>query len=75
GFIFGESMNGTWEVKDDSYYIHITTSIPNEDEEVDVAKDSYSGVLCAMKDEAGTDVMTFSAVGSNESIWGVKYNA
>ena len=74
GFIFGESMNGTWEVKDDSYYIHITTSIPNEDEEVDVAKDSYSGVLCAMKDEAGTDVMTFSAVGSNESIWGVKYN-
>ena len=33
----------------------------------------YSGVFCQMKDEAGTDVMTFSAVGSNLSIWGVKY--
>ena len=33
----------------------------------------YSGVFCEMKDEAGTNVMTFSAVGNNESIWGVKY--
>ncbi|MDD7332896.1 MAG: glycoside hydrolase family 43 C-terminal domain-containing protein [Lachnospiraceae bacterium] len=33
----------------------------------------YSGVICEMKDEAGTNVMTFSAVGNNESIWGVKY--
>lgn len=33
----------------------------------------YSGVFCQMKDEAGTQVMTFSAVGGNESIWGVKY--
>ena len=33
----------------------------------------YNGVFCQMKDEAGTDVMTFSAVGANESVWGVKY--
>ena len=33
----------------------------------------YSGVFCAQKDEAGTDVMTFTSVGSNESVWGVKY--
>ena len=25
-----------------------------------------------MKDEAGTDVFTFSAVGDNEALWGVK---
>ena len=34
---------------------------------------SYNGVFCEMKDEAGTQVMTFSAVGANESVWGVKY--
>jgi len=32
-------------------------------------------VFCKMLDEAGTEVMTFSAVGSNESVWGVKYPA
>ena len=35
---------------------------------------TYSGIFCKMKDEAGTDVMTFSAVGGNESVWGVMYN-
>ena len=49
-------------MKDGSYYVHIT-----------VDEKEYSGVFCEMKDEAGTSVMTFSAVGSNESIWGVKY--
>ena len=33
----------------------------------------YSGVFCQMNDEAGTQVMTFSAVGGNESVWGAKY--
>ena len=33
----------------------------------------YSGIFCKMLDEAGTEVMTFSAVGNNESLWGVKY--
>ena len=49
---------------DGTYYMHIT--IDGED---------YSGVFCQMKDEAGTDVMTFSAVGGNQSVWGVKYIA
>lgn len=62
GNVYGEGITGTWEVKADSYYVHITYG----DEE-------YSGVFCEMNDEAGTPVMTFTAVGSNESIWGVKY--
>ena len=34
----------------------------------------FSGVFCAMKDNAGTDVFVFSAVGANESLWGVRYD-
>ncbi len=56
------SVVGTWTVTEGTPYVHITY----DDHE-------YSGVFCAMKDQAGTDVMTFSAVGVNESIWGVKY--
>ena len=33
----------------------------------------YSGVFLSQTDQADTPVMTFSAVGGNESIWGVKY--
>lgn len=63
GNIYDESgLIGTWEMKKDSYYLHMTYD-----------EKEYSGVFCAMNDEAGTPVMTFSAVGSNESIWGVKY--
>ena len=53
---------GTWESKEGSYYVRIM-----------MGEQEYSGVLCKMNDEAGTEVMTFSAVGANESIWGVKY--
>lgn len=56
------SVIGTWAMKDGSYYMHLTY------DEVE-----YSGVFCAMKDQTGVDVMTFSAVGDNQSIWGVKY--
>lgn len=56
------SIVGNWTVTEGTPYVHITY----EDHE-------YSGVFCAMKDQAGMDVMTFSAVGVNESIWGVKY--
>lgn len=62
GKVKGEKSEGTWECKDGSYYMNIT---------IDGKK--YSGVLCQMKDEAGSDVMTFSAVGENKSVWGVKY--
>ena len=62
GSVEGEEVSGTWTMKDNTYYMRISLS----------DKD-YSGVFCKMKDEAGTDVFTFSAVGSNESVWGVKY--
>ena len=62
GNIFGEDVQGMWKAKDGSYQVHMTL------DGVD-----YSGVFCEMNDEAGTKVMTFSAVGENESLWGVKY--
>lgn len=57
-----QSAEGTWKVEDGTYYVTITL----DDRE-------FKGVFCAMDDEAGTPVMTFSAVGYNESMWGVKY--
>lgn len=62
GNVYGDGITGTWEAKSGTYYVHITM---NEVE--------YSGVFCEMNDEAGTPVMTFSMVGANKSIWGVKY--
>lgn len=62
GKVYGDNVDGTWEAKDGTYYMNIT-----------YGGKSYSGVFCQMNDEAGTQVMTFSAVGSNESVWGVKY--
>ncbi|SEA80687.1 arabinan endo-1,5-alpha-L-arabinosidase [Pseudobutyrivibrio sp. ACV-2] len=58
----GKEVSGTWEMKGGTYYMNIT-----------IDGTSYSGVFCQMKDEAGTDVMTFSAVGNNQTISGVKY--
>ena len=62
GNVYGDGITGTWEAKSGTYYVHITM---NEVE--------YSGVFCEMNDEADTPVMTFSVVGANKSIWGVKY--
>lgn len=62
GNVFGKDTTGTWTQTKDGYYMHITYD--------DV---EYSGVFCKMKDEAGKECMTFSAVGNNESVWGVKY--
>ena len=62
GNVFGEGIEGTWEMEEGTYYMNLTYG--------DV---TYSGGFCQMKDEAGTEVMTFSAVGENKSIWGVKY--
>lgn len=56
------SVEGVWEMKDGTYYMSLTYG--------DV---EYSGVFCRMKDEAGTEVMTFTAAGNNQSIWGAKY--
>ncbi len=63
GNVYGDGITGTWEMKEDTYYVHITMN--------DI---EYSGIFCEMTDEAGVNVMTFSAVGANESIWGVKYD-
>lgn len=62
GKIYGEGIEGTWEMTKGTYYMKLTC---NDTE--------YSGIFCKMNDEAGTEVMTFSAVGSNETIWGVMY--
>ena len=62
GKVYGENMEGTWGMEEGTCYMTVTYG----DKE-------YNGVFCQMKDEAGTDVMTFSAVGANESVWGVKY--
>ena len=80
--MFGKDITGTWEQKDGTYYVHMTFGIDaaedessdDEDDAKKEEKDSFSGVFCEMNDEAGTKVMTFSAVGKNQSIWGVKYN-
>lgn len=62
GTVIGDSIKGNWSYTDNTVYMTITYD-----------GKEYSGIFAAMKDEAGTDVMTFSAVGSNESVWGVKY--
>lgn len=63
GQVYGDGVEGSWEMQEGSCYMKVSYD----------GKD-YSGVFCQMNDEAGTQVMTFSAVGGNESVWGVKYN-
>ncbi|MCQ2524006.1 MAG: glycoside hydrolase family 43 protein [Lachnospiraceae bacterium] len=62
GSVKGEEASGTWSCEEGKYYM--TLSFDEKE---------YSGVFCQMQDEAGISVMTFSAVGHNESVWGVKY--
>ena len=62
GTIVGEDISGKWEKTDESYYVDIT-----------LGDETFSGVFCNMKDEAGTEVMCFSVAGNNHSVWGVKY--
>ena len=57
-----EKASGTWEMKEGTYYMTLT-----------LGENTYKGVFCAMNDEAGTPVMTLSAVGNDESVWGAKY--
>lgn len=62
GNVYGDGIKGTWKADKGSYYMSIKYN-----------NQTYQGVFCEMKDEADTKVMTFSAVGSDQSIWGVKY--
>lgn len=56
-------FEGTWELKDGSYYIHMKVGAGN-----------FDGVICTMEDEAGTSCTVISAIGDNNvSLWGVKY--
>ncbi len=41
--------------------------------EIRVGESGYQGVFCTQKDPAGAEVMVFTAVGENRSLWGVKY--
>ena len=59
----GESVSGSWSLTDGSVWLHLTL----EDA-------SWSGIICRMQDDAGTDVTVFSLAGRNESVWGVKYD-
>ena len=62
GGVYGDGVEGTWTMTDGKYFMKIT-----------VDGKEYSGVFCKQKDEGGTEVMTFSAVGNNTTVWGVKY--
>ena len=62
GTLDGREAKGSWEYESGSEYMTIT-----------IDGTEYSGVFCRMLDEAGTEVMTFSAVGDNTTVWGVKY--
>lgn len=56
-------LKGTWEMKDGTYDIHMKIGVAE-----------FDGVICEMKDEAGTDCMVISAIGNNNvSLWGTKY--
>ena len=61
GTVSGD-IAGSWTFEDQSCFMSLT-----------YGGTTYSGVFCRMQDEAGTDVMTFSAAGNNKSVWGAKY--
>ncbi|MBQ6563521.1 MAG: glycoside hydrolase family 43 protein [Clostridia bacterium] len=63
GTIGGENTSGSWQLTENSVYLHVTLD-----------GNAYSGILCRMQDEAEAEVTVFSVVGNNESIWGVKYS-
>lgn len=62
GTVATEKSTGTWNMTEGTYYMTLT-----------LGETTYKGVFCAMNDEAGTPVMTLSAVGNDESVWGAKY--
>lgn len=62
GLAVTKDAQGTWTMDEGTYYMTITLD-----------GKTYSGVFCQMPDEAGNTCMTFSAVGLNQSVWGVSY--
>ncbi|MCR4617611.1 MAG: glycoside hydrolase family 43 protein [Lachnospiraceae bacterium] len=57
-----EDKTGTWTLEEGTNYMTLTLD-----------DKTYSGVFAEQKDLAGTDVFVFTAVGANESVWGVRY--
>lgn len=62
GIAVTANAQGTWTMEEGTYYMTVT-----------LGDRIFTGVFCQMPDEAGTTCMTFSAVGGNESVWGVSY--
>ena len=63
GTAAGDGISGTWKLSESSVYLHLA-----------LGDAVYSGIFCRMQDNAGTDVTVFSAVGQNESVWGIRYD-
>ncbi len=63
GSVGGESVSGSWSLENQSVFLRLS-----------LGDQSWSGIICPMQDDAGTDVTVFSLVGRNESVWGVKYH-
>ena len=57
-----KGSTGTWSMENGTPYMHIQYD-----------GITFDGVFCQMKDEAGSQVMTFSASGQNYTLLGVKY--
>ena len=62
GQTVAKESSGEWSSTENSNFMKIK-----------IGDTEYNGVFCKMLDEAGTEVMTFSAVGNNQTVWGVKY--
>ncbi len=62
GTVTGEKTEGTWTGGEGTCYMTITYD-----------NTVYSGVFVRMKDQAGTDVICFTAAGDNKGAWGVHY--
>ena len=63
GSVAGEDLSGAWRLAEGSVWLRLT-----------LGSSEYSGIVCRMQDDGASDVVVFSAVGQNESIWGVKYD-
>lgn len=62
GKVTGKEEQGEWHYTEGNNYMKIK-----------IGDKEYSGAFCKMLDEAGAEVIAFSAVGNNETLWGVKY--
>ena len=62
GTVEGSGLTGSWSAEDGTCYMSVT-----------IGETAYSGVFVKMKDQAGADVLCFTAAGDNRSVWGVRY--